>query len=136
MNMGRGAGAYDADEAAFARAGRLELRELMRKTASAELSKKHYPNEPAYLLHQNQLMEDGMTDAVRKELAMGRYAHAKQARVGETIACPGCGLQMVKTTYQQVYCKDKVRGRSNCKDFINNWFDPNRLMRALERTNP
>lgn len=131
MNMGSGQGAYDADEAAFARAGLLELQALL-FSKPAPLNKRHYPNEPAYMLHQNQLMEDGMSDSARKELAMGRYAHAKKAKVGDTIACPGCGKHMTKASYQHVYCKDKVRGRSNCKDFINNWFDPTRLMRALD----
>lgn len=131
MNLGTGDGAFDADEASFARAALLELRALL-TSAPVTFNRKHFPNEPAYLLYQNQLMASGMSPTARKELAMGRYAHGKKAKVGDTIACPGCGAQMAKKSYQHLFCQNKVRGRSNCKDFINNWFDPNRLMRALE----
>lgn len=132
MNHGTGDGAYDCDEATYARAALLELRALLAAPAAAAFTRKNYPREPMYMLHQNQLRADGMKDGERKELAMGRYAHAKAAKVGDSIACPGCGRVMPKTSYQHVFCKDKVAGRSNCKDFINNWFDPKRLLRALE----
>jgi len=133
MNFGSGQGAFDADEASFCAAAALELRELLAQPKASDFTRKRYPNEPLYALHRNALMADGMSPSSRKELAMGRFGHAKKAKVGEQITCPGCGTLQTKASYQHVFCKDKVKGRSTCKDFINNWFDPARLVRTLER---
>lgn len=131
VNFGTGQGAFDADEWAIGRIALMELQAIFFKPAPNSFTRKEYPREPMYMLYQNQLMEEGMSNKARKELSMARYVHAKKARVGEPIICPGCGAEMLKTTYQHVYCKDKIRGRSNCKDFINNWFDPVRMEQAV-----
>jgi hypothetical protein len=133
INFGSGEGAFDADDASFCRAAALELRELLAQPKSSQFTRARYPKEPLYALHQNALMVDGMSPSGRKELAIGRFAHAKKASVGEQITCPGCGTLQTKSSYQHVFCKDKVKGRSTCKDFINNWLDPVRLARTLER---
>jgi hypothetical protein len=133
INFGSGEGAFDADEASLCRAALLELRELLAQPKAGQYTRARYPKEPLYALHQNALMADGMSNPTRKELAMGRFAQARTAKVGEQIICPGCGTVQTKASYQHVFCKDKVKGRSSCKDFIHNWFDPARLVRTLER---
>jgi hypothetical protein len=133
INFGSGEGAFDADEASFCRGALLEARELLFKPKASQFTRARYPKEPLYALHQNGLIVDGMSPSARKELAVGRFVHAKKASVGEQITCPGCGTQQTKSSYQHVFCKDKVKGRSTCKDFINNWLDPVRLARTLER---
>lgn len=130
FNAGAGEGAYDADESAFAREGLSEVRQLFRASKAIAFTRKNYPGEPMHVLHQNTQMVAGLTTVERKALAQGHYAHAKAARVGDKVVCAGCGAEMVKASYQHAFCKDKVRGRSTCKDFINNWLDAARLARA------
>ncbi len=43
-----------------------------------------------------------------------KYRIAKQAKVGDIVACPSCGTRFVKTNYQQAFCKTK--GGTVCKD--------------------
>lgn len=38
----------------------------------------------------------------------------KSAKVGELCICPACGVEFIKETYQQVFCKTK--GGTVCKD--------------------
>lgn len=39
----------------------------------------------------------------------------------ERIRCPGCNTEMIKGSHQHKFCKDKIIGRSNCRDFVCNW---------------
>lgn len=129
-NEGTGDGAYDADESALAREGLSEVRKLFLASKAVAFTRKNYPGEPMHVLHQNTQMAAGLSTAERKALAQGHYAHAKAARVGDKVVCAGCGAEMAKASYQHAFCKDKVRGRSTCKDFVNNWLDATRLARA------
>lgn len=113
---------HDADEWAFARAGKKELGKLMYGDKRAMVfTKEEFPNEPNYLLYQNTLMASGMTPEARQSQARERYKAAKEARVGEEFKCPGCNATVTKGSYQQTFCKEKIPGRSTCKDFFNNW---------------
>ncbi len=116
--------AYDADNAEECREALWELQELLfkhREKKKFVFTKKDYPNEPNYVLYQNNLMEEGMSSTQRKNMAKKRYAAAKQAKKGDTIVCAGCGCSLVKTHYAQAFCKEKIQGRSTCKDFYYNW---------------
>lgn len=130
--------AAHADEWMEAMEDRAALRELLWgpkiKILSAQKSftKAKYPNEPYYMLFQNLQMVTMSTEERQLE-ALARMTHAENAKVGETIQCPGCSRELVKKSYQHKFCKEKIKGRSNCKDFINNWFNPERLRRTLVR---
>lgn len=53
-----------------------------------------------------------------------RYAKAKEAKVGETVCCPSCNTNFVKSSYQQAFCKTRVG--TKCKDFYWNNVTPNK----------
>ncbi len=42
------------------------------------------------------------------------YENAKSAKVGQTCKCPSCGIEFIKTNYQQAFCKSKTG--TKCKD--------------------
>ncbi|AJT60846.1 hypothetical protein [Vibrio phage XZ1] len=93
----------------------------------------NYPDVARHKVYQNHLMVDvGMSDAQRKKLAKTRYMIADEMSIGDEFECPGCGEKVIKKTYQHRFCGVKKRGQSNCKDFINNWFNPKRLERTLK----
>ena len=110
-------------------APRVEVTEL---SAEESFTKKHYPNEPNHRLYQNRLMAKGITTEDRQRLTVIRLHDSAQAKVGDECVCCGCGEKFIKKSYQQRYCKEKIRGKSSCKDFINNWINPARLKRTLE----
>ena len=98
-----------------------------------EFTFENYPEAARYKVYQNHLMQETkMSDADRKKLAKTRYLLASEAEVGDEIECPGCGTKIAKKTYQHRFCSHKIVGQSNCKDFINNWFNPKRLERTLQ----
>lgn len=51
------------------------------------------------------------------------YALAKEAKVGSTIKCPGCGKEHIKKFYNTTFCTRK------CKDAYWNKVDPNKRCR-------
>jgi hypothetical protein len=136
-----GQGAEDADGFFEGMAEREELRRLMfgprvvvvtqGDTPPEEwYTKQNFPKEPHYMLYQNVLKANGMSTEDRQKLTFVRMQQAADAKVGEEIECCGCGRKVVKSSYQQKYCREKIHGRSNCKDFVNNWISPARQKRA------
>ncbi|QIW91174.1 hypothetical protein COHAPHLL_00338 [Vibrio phage V09] len=98
-----------------------------------DITFENYPDVARHKVYQNHLMQDvGMSDADRKKLAKTRYMIADEMSVGDEFECPGCGEKVIKKSYQHRFCGVKKKGQSNCKDFINNWFNPSRLERTLE----
>lgn len=59
----------------------------------------------------------------KKQLISARQK-CVDAKIGETIACPSCGTQHVKKSYQSVFCKSK--GGTVCKDNYWNNVDQNK----------
>lgn len=98
----------------------------------AYFSKENFPNTPEYILHQNFLMEIGMSTEARKEYIKGLYDKARAAKVGTKILCPCCEVEMVKKTYHHVFCKEKLARCSSCKDFYHNFVPSERHNRTLE----
>ncbi len=93
----------------------------------------NYPHVAKNKVYQNHLMQDvKMTDKARKQLAKTRLLLAQEASVGDEFECPGCSSKVIKRTYQHKFCDHKITGQSNCKDFINNWFNTKRLERTLK----
>ncbi|UNA01753.1 hypothetical protein PVA8_63 [Vibrio phage PVA8] len=98
-----------------------------------DITFENYPDVARHKVYQNHLMQDvGMSDTDRKKLAKTRYMIADEMSVGDEFECPGCGEKVIKKSYQHRFCGVKKQGQSNCKDFINNWFNPSRLERTLE----
>jgi len=66
-----------------------------------------------------------ITLSIREQapLMEAAYERAAAAKVGDTIQCPGCGRNHVKTTYHNKFCtpKKKQKKRKNkCKDRYHN----------------
>ncbi len=98
-----------------------------------DITFENYPDVARHKVYQNHLMQDvGMSDAARKKLAKTRYMIADEMNIGDEFECPGCGEKVIKKSYQHRFCGVKKQGQSNCKDFINNWFNPKRLERTLK----
>lgn len=64
------------------------------------------------------------TDFLHINQLLSQYDKAKDAKVGEIIACACCGSKMVKKSYQQKFCSLK------CKDKYWNTVDEKRRVRA------
>jgi hypothetical protein len=65
-----------------------------------------------------------------------RYILNKQAKVGSTIECAYCSIQVEKTTYHKTFCnnqKKTKRGVNSCKDKYWNTVDDSRRARAKNR---
>lgn len=61
------------------------------------------------------------------------YNKAKDAKVGDKINCPNCRKQIVKNTYNKVFCSNrKTAGRINCKDYFWNRVNPEKRCRDTE----
>jgi hypothetical protein len=59
-----------------------------------------------------------------------RYILNKQAKVGSTIECAYCSIQVEKTTYHKTFCnnqKKTKRGVNSCKDKYWNTVDENHI---------
>lgn len=50
----------------------------------------------------------------KKDLVIARYSLNKSLPVGETMKCPSCGCNFIKTQHQQAFCR--VSGSTKCKD--------------------
>lgn len=50
------------------------------------------------------------------------YLKSKNAIIGSTCICPSCGIEFLKTTKQQAFCKTK--GGTKCKDKYWNTITP------------
>lgn len=61
-----------------------------------------------------------------------RMEIVKLAQVGSSVACPSCNTLFTKSSYQHSFCKDKVPGKSNCKDFFHNTISSNDSMFLAE----
>ena len=61
------------------------------------------------------------------ELFLSRYAVAKAAKVKEVVCCPTCNKRHLKTTYHNIFCKNK-----KCKDTYWNTVDDKRRDRAKQ----
>lgn len=84
----------------------------------------------SHLIYQNKLMKAGHDTATRIKLAIAMYDINAMKKVGETCCCPSCGKEFVKNSYQQKFCKSKVRCKSNCKDFYHNFVSESRNKRT------
>jgi len=96
--------------------------------------RKGNPKQPTHRIYQNALDESGVSSIQRKAEAIARFLIVKGSAVGDDVNCPGCNIGFTKNTYQQTFCKEKKKGYSSCKDFINNWFDAKRLAQTLKIT--
>jgi hypothetical protein len=82
------------------------------------------------------LRQASMVDSLEQRLET-----VKSAKVGDTVNCPACDREMVKTTYHKTFCSNaKTHGKRNCKDRFHNVLryhrDPGFAMRvdiALKR---
>jgi len=65
-----------------------------------------------------------------KNTLLGRYKRAKETSTGGTHQCPSCGTEVVKSTYNKVFCSNgRTKGRGNCKDWFWNIIDPEKRCR-------
>lgn len=131
-NLQMGDCADDADRWAELQDLRAEFRDLLVRSSktNVEYTQKDFPKVPLYVIHQNNLMNSGLSLQQRMEICLARYYINVDAKVGELIKCPCCNLEFKKKTYQQKFCGVKKRGRSNCKDFFFNFTDLKRNNRA------
>lgn len=92
-----------------------------------------YDYDPRYttthLIYQNKLMDSGMTGDQRRAVASELYHLNAAKKVKECCICPSCGDEFIKGSYQQKFCKSKIKGRSSCKDFFHNFVNPSRMAR-------
>lgn len=76
-------------------------------------------------------MEDGDDEEVtplstaKIDLFLSRYAVAKAAKVKTVINCPTCNKRHLKTTYHNIFCKNR-----KCKDTYWNTVEDTRRERA------
>ena len=76
-------------------------------------------------------MEDGDDEestplsTAKIDLFLSRYAVAKAAKVKEVINCPTCNKRHLKTTYYNIFCKNR-----KCKDTYWNTVEDTRRERA------
>lgn len=82
-----------------------------------------------HLIYQNKLMNDGLDYEQRKNLAYDVYNTNIKKKVKDNCTCPSCGVSFVKSSYQQKFCKSKVKGKSSCKDFFHNFVNVQRMER-------
>lgn len=78
-------------------------------------------------------------DMIRAEIEGNNktYHQNKLAAVGSRLRCPTCGTIFVKTSYQQAFCKKRVKNKqSQCKVEFHNrnqfWGTRDRLEREQE----
>lgn len=75
---------------------------------------------------------ENLPDISSKAGRLRLYEIAKEAKVGETIRCPMCGVEHVKSTYHKVFCSNaKVNRVRNCKDRYHNMANEERMFRGL-----
>ena len=82
-----------------------------------------------HLIYQNKLMEAGMNGDKRRAVASELYHVNTAKKVKDACICPSCGGEFIKASYQQKFCKSKIKGRSSCKDFFHNFVNPSRMAR-------
>lgn len=71
-----------------------------------------------------------MSKTRKQPTLLSRYKKAKENPTGQTHKCPSCGTQVVKTTYNKVFCSNgRTKGKGNCKDWFWNIIDPNKRCR-------
>lgn len=58
------------------------------------------------------------------------YEKAQATLVGQKMNCPACSREVIKRTYQHVFCRSKLRrkGGSTCKDRYWNITNPRGLV--------
>lgn len=65
-----------------------------------------------------------------RQEAINQYNLNKDAKIGEDIACPCCGVIFKKKTKQQAFCSNgRTVGAGNCKDAYWNKMDENKRNR-------
>lgn len=103
-----GQGAEDADAAAEAREGYLEVRALLFGATKRTRAPSQASNMQA------------------------TYDANRAAKVGSKLSCPVCGVSFLKTTYHKVFCSNQKthRGKSSCKDQYWNVATPERKTRT------
>lgn len=72
--------------------------------------------------------EDKVDLSERRDQMAAAYQAARQTKTGSRIECPACQRELIKRSYQHVFCRSK--GKGNCKDFFWNQLDDTRLARA------
>jgi hypothetical protein len=61
---------------------------------------------------------------------LARYKVANESSTGSVHKCPSCGVSVVKSTYNKIFCSNgRTKGKSNCKDWFWNIVDPNKRCR-------
>lgn len=79
--------------------------------------------------HVNRLLTPPLQASTRnaKPTPNAQYTANKAAKVGSTCACPTCGTNFTKKSYQQAFCQNK---KKKCKDkFWNS--QPGRISRTI-----
>lgn len=82
-----------------------------------------------HLIYQNHLMDAGLNLKKRQSIASEMYHVNTNKKVKDDCICPSCGAEFIKISYQQKFCKSKVKGKSSCKDFFHNFVNPSRMAR-------
>lgn len=101
-------------------------------SASESYTKKHYPNTPNHRLYQNLLVSEGYSEEQRRARILVFINSADRTPMHGTFRCAGCSEEVVKKHPTQRFCKEKIKGSSTCRDFVNNFANPKRFKRTLE----
>jgi len=93
---------------------------------------KYVYQETPHLIYQNKLMDQGLTLEQRSDMAYEQYIKNGNMKVKQTCVCPSCGVEFIKGSYQQRFCKVKLKMQSSCKDFFHNFVNVKRREKAKE----
>ena len=118
--------ADQCDESMECAIARHEFDEMLQ---SYKNSREKHTQYTSHLIYQNHLMDCGLNLKMRQSIASELYHVNTAKKVKEYCTCPSCGAEFIKISYQQKFCKSKVKGKSSCKDFFHNFVNPSRMAR-------